>query len=83
MDSVEYLKLYKQYFPFGDPSPFATRFGIKILIDRSFEMIDSNKNGYIEFDEFLKNLSMSARGRMEEKLNCNYLNLIFRGFFLL
>jgi hypothetical protein len=37
MDAVDYLKLYKQYFPFGDPSPFAIRFdfqkfsSIKIL----------------------------------------------------
>jgi Ca2+-binding EF-hand superfamily protein len=48
-------------------------------------MIDSNKNGFIEFDEFLKNLSMSARGRMEEKLNCklDFQKSWVRGLFLL
>lgn len=59
MDKTEFLKIYKQFFPFGDPSRF---------VDHAFRMFDENQNGKIEFSEFIRALSISSRGTMEEKL---------------
>lgn len=55
----EFVKIYKQYFPFGDPTDFS---------NYSFNAFDSDKNGYIEFNEFIIGLSITSRGTIEEKL---------------
>jgi len=61
LDKTEFQKIYKQFFPFGDPSRFA---------DYVFNVFDGDKNGMIDFKEFIVALSVTSRGRVDEKLYC-------------
>ena len=56
-------RLYAQFFPFGNPLPFS-----QIM----FNMYDLDRNGKIEFHEFILSLSVVARGKFDEKLICMF-----------
>ncbi|CAE7224731.1 unnamed protein product [Rhizoctonia solani] len=59
LDKHEFSRIYKQFFPFGDPGQFA---------DYVFNVFDNDKNGTIDFKEFIGALSVTSRGRLDEKL---------------
>ena len=55
----EFQNVYRTHFPHGDPNPFA---------DYVFRVFDTDRSGTIEFKEFICALSVTSRGRMEDKL---------------
>ena len=59
MDQQSFSQIYKQFFPFGDPSSFS---------HHVFKVFDTDKNGKINFKEFLTALSVTSRGKLDEKL---------------
>uniref|UniRef100_A0A183BZA2 alpha-1,2-Mannosidase n=1 Tax=Globodera pallida TaxID=36090 RepID=A0A183BZA2_GLOPA len=59
LTEVGFQKIYKQFFPQGDPIDFS------IYV---FKVYDENQDGAIEFDQFVHGLSITGRGSLEQKL---------------
>ncbi|CCK69587.1 frequenin KNAG_0C04860 [Huiozyma naganishii CBS 8797] len=55
----DFVRIYNQFFPFGSPEDFANHL---------FTVFDHDDNGFIEFSEFIKVLSITSRGSDEEKV---------------
>lgn len=55
----DFVKIYKQFFPFGSPEEFA---------NHVFSVFDKDNNGFVDFKEFITVLSTTSRGTLEEKL---------------
>lgn len=64
MSREDLLRIYRQFFPFGNAVPFVNRM-INIL-----SIGDSSNNNGIDFSEYVTGLSVISRGRLDEKLFC-------------
>ncbi|GMM28957.1 frequenin [Martiniozyma asiatica (nom. inval.)] len=51
---VEFIEIHQQFYPFGDPTKFS---------QLAFKVFDKDRDGKVDFAEFLKVLSICARGK--------------------
>ncbi len=63
LTNAEFNKIYKQFFPFGDPTDFANYI---------FSAFDKDKSGAIDFKEFIIVLSVTSRGSKNEKIEWSF-----------
>merc|ERR1712228_383856 len=60
LDSVSFMKIYSKCFPTGNAGEFCSHV---------FRTFDADKNGVIDFKEFLLSIDVTSFGSPEEKLN--------------
>lgn len=63
LSEEEFAKIFKQFFPFGDPTEYCHFL---------FKIFDTDNSKYIDFKEFIIALSVTSRGQIEEKLNWSF-----------
>ncbi|KAL6940659.1 Neuronal calcium sensor 1 [Hanseniaspora vineae] len=63
LNKEEFIKIYKQFFPFGYPDDFATHI---------FRVFDEDQNGYVDFKEYVNALSITSRGTLDDKLKWSF-----------
>lgn len=56
---IKFVDMYKMFFPSGNAEQFC---------DHVFRTFDTDKNGYIDFKEFLLAIDVTSAGTAEEKL---------------
>ena len=62
MGRDDLLRVYRQFFPFGNAAPF---------VDRMIKILSNSVGGNgIEFADYVMGLSVISRGRLDEKLYC-------------
>merc|ERR1712168_853422 len=60
LDPNAFMKIYSKCFPSGNANEFC---------DHVFRTFDTDKNGFIDFKEFLLAIDVTSSGNPEEKLN--------------
>lgn len=63
LSEEEFAKVFKQFFPFGDPVDYCHYL---------FRLFDVDNSKYIDFKEFIVALSATSRGTMDQKLEWSY-----------
>ncbi|RKP32143.1 EF-hand [Metschnikowia bicuspidata] len=63
LSEEEFAKVFKQFFPFGDPSDYCQYI---------FRVFDPDNSKYVDFKEFIVALSLTARGDILQKLDFTF-----------
>lgn len=63
LSEEEFVKVYKQFFPFGDPTDYCHYL---------FRVFDLDNSKYIDFKEFIIALNITSRGTEEQKINWSF-----------
>lgn len=63
LSEEEFAKVFKQFFPFGDPTDYCHYL---------FKAFDADDSKYVDFKEFIIALSITLRGTQEQKLNWTF-----------
>merc|ERR1719186_1493426 len=63
MDRSKFMNLYKVVFPNGESSNFC---------QHVFRTFDQDKNGYIDFKEFIYAIDISTKGSVEDQLRLGF-----------
>lgn len=63
LSEEEFAKVFKQFFPFGDPTEYCRYL---------FRVFDVDNSKYIDFKEFIIALSVTSRGSVDQKMNWSF-----------
>ena len=61
LDRPGFIEIYREIFPFGNPEEFA---------NYVFRVYDQNEDNEIDFRELICGLSVTSRGKPEDKVKC-------------
>ncbi|UJR38061.1 hypothetical protein I4U23_030742 [Adineta vaga] len=60
LDRKQFIEVYQQFYPQGKANAFC---------ELAFKVFDHDKNGFVDFQEFLTTISMTMSGNIEDRLN--------------